>query len=181
VKGELRSLKCDDFVVICGGANDISKNNTKEALKLLSEFMSEHKELNVVLINSPHRHDLLPDSCVNNEVKKFNKQLNKTVKLQSKVKVLEVELDRNHFTRHGLYLNSEGKKLVSHKLAQTVLNFPAKHHSGTIPAAWKDPPHIDTNPTTQILITEEGNNSSANSSQHRRRYPAQRNPDFLWL
>ena len=85
-------MKCDDFVVVWGGANDISKNNTKEALKLLSEFMTEHKELNVVLINSPHIHDLLPDSCVNYEVKKFNRQ--KIVKLQSKAKVLEVELDR---------------------------------------------------------------------------------------
>jgi len=173
-------LKCDDFVVVWGGANDISKNNTKEALKL-SEFMTEHNELNVVLINSPHRHDLLPDSCVNHEVKKFNRQLNKIVKLQSKAKVLEVDLDRNHFTRNGLHLNSEGKKLVSHKLALAVPNFPTKHHSATIPATWKDPPHIDTNPTTQILSTEEGNNSSANSSQHRRRYPAQRNQDFLWF
>jgi len=180
VNEELRSLKCDDFVVVWGGANDISKNNTKEALKL-SEFMTEHNELNVVLINSPHRHDLLPDSCVNHEVKKFNRQLNKIVKLQSKAKVLEVDLDRNHFTRNGLHLNSEGKKLVSHKLALAVPNFPTKHHSATIPATWKDPPHIDTNPTTQILSTEEGNNSSANSSQHRRRYPAQRNQDFLWF
>jgi len=78
---ELRSLKCDDFVVVWGGANDISKNNTKEAFKLLSEFMTEHNELNVALINSPHRHDLLPNLCVNYEVKKFNKQLNKIVKL----------------------------------------------------------------------------------------------------
>ena len=95
--------------------------------------------------------------------------------------MLEVELDRNHFTRHGLHLDSEGKKLVSHKLALAVLKFPTKHHSATIPATWKDPPHIDTNPTMQILITEEGNNSSANSSKHRSRYPARRHPDILWL
>ena len=95
--------------------------------------------------------------------------------------MLEVELDRNHFTRHGLHLNSEVKKLVSHKLALAVLNFPTKHHSATIPATRKDPPHIDTNPTTQILSTEEGTNSTANSSQHRRRYPARRNPDFFMV
>jgi len=30
VNEELRSLKCNDFVVVRGGANDISKNNTKK-------------------------------------------------------------------------------------------------------------------------------------------------------
>jgi hypothetical protein len=35
---ELNSLKSDDLVVVWGGANDISRNNTKEALDLLFEF-----------------------------------------------------------------------------------------------------------------------------------------------
>jgi hypothetical protein len=56
-KEELQSLKSDDFVVVWGEANDISKNNTKEALKLLSEFVIDHKEPSIVLINSPHRYD----------------------------------------------------------------------------------------------------------------------------
>ena len=33
---ELKSLKSDDLVVVWGGANDISRNNTKEALKSVS-------------------------------------------------------------------------------------------------------------------------------------------------
>jgi hypothetical protein len=50
---ELKTLKGDDLVVVWGGANDVSRNNTKEALKSVSEFVNENKELNVVLINSP--------------------------------------------------------------------------------------------------------------------------------
>lgn len=68
---ELKSLKCEDLVIVWGGANDIGKNNTKEALKLLSDFAIEHKDLKVVVLNSPHRHDLLRHSCVNLEVKKI--------------------------------------------------------------------------------------------------------------
>lgn len=102
---ELKSLKSDDLVVVWGGENDISRNNTIEALKSLSEFVNENKELNVVLINPPHRHDLVPDSCVNQEVTKFSRQLNKIMKLQSKVTVLEISLDRNHFTLHAMHLN----------------------------------------------------------------------------
>jgi len=70
---ELKSLKSDNFVVVWGGVNDNSRNNMKEALKSLSEFMNENKELNIMLINSPHRHDLLPEPCVNQVVTKFNK------------------------------------------------------------------------------------------------------------
>jgi hypothetical protein len=54
---ELNSLKSDAFVVLWGGATDISRNNTKEPLNLLFEFMNQNKELSVVLINSPHRHE----------------------------------------------------------------------------------------------------------------------------
>jgi len=87
---ELKSLKSDDLVVVWGWANDISRNNTKEALKSLSEFVNENKELNIVLINSPRRHDLLPESSMNQEVTKFNRQVNKIMKLPSKVKVLQI-------------------------------------------------------------------------------------------
>jgi lysophospholipase L1-like esterase len=119
-KEEVKSLKSEDLVVIWGGANDISRNNTKKALKLMSEFVNENNELNIVIINSPYRHDLDFESCVNQEVTKFNRQLKKIMKLQSKVKVLELNLDRSHFTTHGLHMNSKGKELVSQKLALMV-------------------------------------------------------------
>ena len=79
---ELNSLKSDAPVVLWGGATDISRNNTKEALNLLFEFVNQNKELNVVLINSPHRHDLLLESCVNQEVTTFSRQVKKKMKLQ---------------------------------------------------------------------------------------------------
>jgi lysophospholipase L1-like esterase len=82
---EIKSLKCDNVVVICGGANDISRNNMKEALKNVTEFVKGNKEVNIVLTNAPHRHDLIPESCVNKEVLQFNKQVRKIVKLQRNV------------------------------------------------------------------------------------------------
>jgi len=58
VRKELKTLNSDDLVVVWGGANDIRRNNMKEALNSVSKFVNENKELNVVLINSPHRHDI---------------------------------------------------------------------------------------------------------------------------
>ena len=62
---ELKSLKDGDIVILWGGSNDIGKNNTNEPLNLLMEFVTKHKELNIVIVNSPHRYDLVPTSCVN--------------------------------------------------------------------------------------------------------------------
>jgi hypothetical protein len=82
VREELKTLNSDDLIVVWGGANDLRKNNTKEALNSVSKFVNENKELNVVLINSPHRYDMLPESCVNQEVTDFNRQIRKIMELQ---------------------------------------------------------------------------------------------------
>jgi lysophospholipase L1-like esterase len=180
---ELKTLQSDDLVVVWGGANDISKNNMKEAVKSLSGFVDTNKDLNVVLINSPHRYDLLPESCVNKEVAKFNRQVKKIMKLQSKVKILELTLDRYHFTTHGLHLNSKGKKVVSHDLAVVVQQLfnKANISPNSISIPWKDPPLNDTIIEIQVTNTTEEANNLTSSSYHRRNCPARRNPDFLWM
>ena len=88
------------------------------------------------------------------------------MKLQSKVKVLEINLDRNHFTTHGLHLNSKGKELVSQKLVLVVQQFFKKKQTATISIPWKDPSLVGTNTEIQDLNTKDGRNKSAHSSQH---------------
>jgi hypothetical protein len=113
-------------------------------------------------------------------VTKFNRQVKKIMKLESKVKVLEINLDRNHFATHGLHLNSKGKELVFQKLAVVVQQFFMKKQTATISIPWKYPSLFGTNTEIQDLNTKDGRNKSAQSSQHRRNCPARRNPDFLW-
>jgi hypothetical protein len=74
---EISAFKYKDVVILWGGANDISRNNTKETFKNLPNFMNAHKKANIFLINSLPRHDLLLSSCVNTEVAKFNNQIKK--------------------------------------------------------------------------------------------------------
>ena len=57
----------------------------------------------------PHRHDLIPSSCVNNEVLKFNRQVEKKMKIYNHVKMLETDLDIKYFTKCGQHLNLSGK------------------------------------------------------------------------
>ena len=131
---EVKSLNSDDLVLLWGRVNDISKNNVKDALKSIPEFVNEIKESKVVIISSPHRHDLSPESCVNQDVVKFNRQVKKILKLQSQAKCLEIKLDRNHFTHHGLHLNF--------KLSMVVQQLFSKKQTPTKPIPWNDPPLV---------------------------------------
>jgi hypothetical protein len=135
---EVSSLKHKDVMIFWGGSNDININNTKDALKNLSNFMNSNKNVNTVLINSPHRHDLMPSSCVNNEVAKFNRRIKKIVKLHENVKFLEVKLQREHFTKHGQHLNNGGKELVSLELAKLVEQLVNKKKTASIEMQWKE-------------------------------------------
>jgi hypoxanthine phosphoribosyltransferase len=84
---EIRSLQGDDVIFVWGGVNDTGKN-MKGALKYVTKFVNDNKDINIVLVNSPHRHDLIPASCVNKEVLKYNRQVKKVMKPQSNVKLL---------------------------------------------------------------------------------------------
>ena len=57
-----------------------------------------------------HRHDLIPLSSVNNEVFKFNGQVEKKTKIYKNVKMLDSE--RKYFTKHDKHLNLSGKELT---------------------------------------------------------------------
>jgi hypothetical protein len=54
-------------LIVWGGSNDISRNNTKETIDQLCNFIEEETTVNLVIVKAPLRHDLMPSSCVNNE------------------------------------------------------------------------------------------------------------------
>jgi hypothetical protein len=97
------------------------------------------------------------------------------------VKLLEIKLDRNHFTRHGLHLNFKGKELVSQELAMMVEQFFKKKQKAPIPIPWKVPLSVATDFVTQDLTTNDEITKTPQPFQHRRNCPAWRNPDFLWI
>jgi hypothetical protein len=74
---------------------------------------------------------------VNKEVLNYNTQLGKVTRLQPNVKLLEIKLVRNHFTRHGLHLNLKGKKLISQEIAMIVDQFFKQTKKSPIPTPRK--------------------------------------------
>jgi hypothetical protein len=88
---ELDHLSQEDLVVVCGGANNISKNNSMKGLSCATKFIQQRRHMNVLLINAPHRYDLEESSCVNKEVKIFNRKLSQLVKKYNHADVIAIK------------------------------------------------------------------------------------------
>jgi len=63
-KNEIAGFSNIDAVIIWGGPNDINRNKTMNGLKYLNDFVNQRKNMNVMIVTAPHRHDLLITSCL---------------------------------------------------------------------------------------------------------------------
>jgi hypothetical protein len=68
--------------------------------------VKRHSEINVLVVNAPNKFDLGAHSCVNYEVKAFNRKSDKHMKSFHNASTS----DRDNFTHHGLHLNRQGKE-----------------------------------------------------------------------
>jgi hypothetical protein len=116
----VKNLSSKDMVVIWGGAHDIGKNKSNQALKEIKNFVQTHSRNNVIVISAPHRYDLSQTSCVNQEVKVFNQKLCKYLRAYNNSLIVEVDPNRNYYTCHGLHLNRKGKELIARKTALAI-------------------------------------------------------------
>lgn len=76
-------------------------------------FAAQNQHTIIIMLPALNRYYLPKSSCINTEIQAFNRKLRKMVKPYSCVKILDLPLDREDFTSHGLHLNSTGKDEVS--------------------------------------------------------------------
>jgi len=201
----VKSLSDNDVLIVWGGSNDISGNNTKEAINQLCKFIKEKSTVNLVIMKAPQRHDLISSSCVNNEVLKFNRLIEKRLKPYTNAKLFDLDLGRSHYTTHGQHLNSSGKEFIANKLAILIKDVFAKKQLTPIQIPWKElleepnqrqktsgnltlnvetskqPPQIDIG---TIEIPEQknlmGTIIQSDPPKRQRKQIALKNTDFLW-
>jgi hypothetical protein len=82
------------------------------ALYQIVKFCEEINS-NIIVLDIPHRYDLMGTSCVNREIQAFNRKLKKVTKPYKHVTILEVSRERETFTQHGLHLNKLGKRQLA--------------------------------------------------------------------
>jgi hypothetical protein len=109
-----------DVIVFCGDANDVGINNAKLALKCITNFIKENSHTNIILLSVTHRHDLMESSCVNNEIRSFNRKLIKYVKTFKHTTFLETDSNREFLTLHGSHLNELGKEINSTQIVSQI-------------------------------------------------------------
>jgi hypothetical protein len=102
-------------VIVCGGANDVAKNNAKMALKHISNFVKSNNHTNIIVTNLPHGFALIQSSCVNSEIRSFNRKLIKSIKIYNHASILEMCSGRKFVPNHGLHLNGLGKEVMAKK------------------------------------------------------------------
>jgi len=83
--------------MFCGGANDVGKDNSSRVLQYSMDFIKYNNHTNIILVTVPPRYDLMQSSCVNSEIKSFNRKLKKMVKVYQHRSVLEMDNDRKLF------------------------------------------------------------------------------------
>ena len=81
---------------------------------------------------APQRHDLMPYACVNSEVFRFYRLLRKRMKLYTKTKILDTDLNRDCFTKRGLHMNSLGKDQLIMKLTGMIESVTVKNSGHNI-------------------------------------------------
>ena len=79
-KAEKENMMENDAVTLCGGMKNIGKNEASKGLRCISQFLEHQLHIKVLIMKAPHRHNLIPTSCVNKEVANFNRKLQKITK-----------------------------------------------------------------------------------------------------
>jgi len=137
-----------DVMVFMGGANganDIAKYDSKLALRHISNFLNTNSNTNIVVVSVPHRYDLIQSSCVNREIRSFNRKLSKLAKAHQRVSFFKMSKHRDFFTTHCQHLNSLGKKKLAKQLVLLTYDILQHEMLPLIPLSWyPDQGHIDS-------------------------------------
>jgi hypothetical protein len=156
-KSKMAKLTKKDIVVLWGGSNDVAKNNSVVGMKHILDLVINSSHTNVILMNVPHRHDLIKDSCVNREVEAFNRKLRNRLKCFKKLELIEVDSERELYTRQGQHLNSRGKENIASKIALTIERV-VKRKVDPISIKWYDDEELDSQ-KHQDQTTQESSSS----------------------
>jgi hypothetical protein len=86
-------------------------------------------------------------SCVNNEIRSFNRKLMKSLKPFNHVSILETCSERKFFTNHGLHLNGLGKEEMAKKIVSHTYTLLNQKKNSPIVLNWSS---VNTSTDTQL-------------------------------
>jgi hypothetical protein len=110
VDSQLNDYKClgkSDAIVINGRTNDIDNCNVnvKGILTPMIKFIQKYNNTNIVIVNIPHRYDLMNLDKKNLCIQAYNSKLQNMLNSFKHVSLVEMSTNRCHYTKHGFHLN----------------------------------------------------------------------------
>jgi endonuclease IV len=127
-----------DVVIVCGRANNINKNESIKGLKSVIQFVQNRSNTNVIIMNAPHRYDSEETSCVNKEVKVYNRKLNNIMRRYNYTEVTDMSANRGHYTKHGLHMNGTCKDWLARRIANTINKIFVNQELAPIILEWEE-------------------------------------------
>jgi len=113
----------------------------------------KHRNTNIILMDVPHRHDLEMKSCVNKEIKAFNRKLRNLSERIVNLPVSDVSTNTEIYTRNGLHMNRRGKGQTAEKTATETRTLFKLNKEVPIVLQWKQ----EETRTKTIVGVEEVN------------------------
>ena len=126
---------------------------------------------------------------MNGEVKVlvFNRKLMKISKIFGHMSVMEVDPNREYYTKHGHHLNNHGKAKVAKQLSLQLLSALQRKKDILIRLRWTKDHANNMHDGTQNQVenppsttTTEQNNSALRTSNRIKKTPKTINEDFFW-
>jgi hypothetical protein len=129
------------------------------------------------------------------EIKKFNTKLCKYMKPNVRATTLEIDQDREYFSKHGQHLNGQGKENICRQLATIIGENFQRSDVTPISLGWEknqtvgmEARTIDThNDSKNVVLNEKVNDSNkekessvCRTSNRQKKVPITRKHDFLW-
>ena len=129
--------------------------------------MTKNNHTNIILVNIPHRYDTANTNTVNDSIEKFNRKLEKLIKVSPHASFLKTEQNRKLYTRHGLHYNRLGTQYVFHQIALMVYSLLEQKTTCPIRAGWNKPDASEDKPPNRATTRS-------------RKSPVTRSTDVLW-
>jgi hypothetical protein len=125
VCSQINDFKClgkRDSIVINGGTNDMDICNVKDKSVLISmvNFVQKYNNTNIVILNIPHRFDLMKLDKRNLCIQAYNSKLKNMLKSFKHVALVEMSTNRSHYTKHGFHLNRQGKEWLAKQIVKQI-------------------------------------------------------------
>jgi len=83
---------------------------------MMTKFKQKYINTSIIVVNIPHRHDIVKDSRNNLEIQAFYAKLSKVARSFRHVALVE----RNYFTKQGLHLYNVGREWFANLIATQI-------------------------------------------------------------